>query len=87
MLPDEEGVETSVAQAQEIAVGRQTRLRHRDAIVGNELNKFQRGFKAHLECAQVAIVDPDHAGFGGESAVEFDTGVHLDEQLQAPSIR
>ena len=47
------------------------------------LDQFEGSFDADVESFQVAIVDADDAGVGGEGAVEFRAGVNFHERLHS----
>src|SRR6476646_3342330 len=80
-LADEKRVEAGVAESGEVVVGSQAGFAHGDAGVGNALDEFERSFHAQVQSLQVAIVDADDAGAGGERTIEFGDGVNLDERF------
>ena len=78
---DEKCVETGAAEADKVGVGGEAGLGDGDAVVGDFVDEFERGVEADFERFEVAIVDADDFGAGGESAVEFGLGVNFDERL------
>ena len=83
MRADEESVEACGAKLHEIVMGAQAGFADRDAVVWNAADQFEGCFDADGEGFEVTVVYTDDAGAGGERAVEFFGGVHLDERLHA----
>ena len=78
---NEEGVEAGAAETDKVGVGREAGFGHGDAVVGDLIDEFEGGFEADFERFEVAVIDADDFGAGGEGAVEFGFSVHFDERF------
>lgn len=83
VLADEEGVEADGAKILKISVSAQAGFGNGEAVIGNMLDQVVGSLHADIECFEVAVVDADDAGIGGESAIEFGAGVDFDERFHS----
>jgi hypothetical protein len=83
LFTDEEGIETGGTKLRQIGVSAESRFSDGNAAVRDLLDEFERGFHAHGESFQVAIVDSDDSGICGQGAVKLVVSVNFDEGLHA----
>jgi len=83
LFTDEEGIETGGTKLRQIGVSSESRFSDGKAAVRDLLDEFERGFHAHGESFQVAIVDADDSSICGQGAVELLVSVNFDEGLHA----
>jgi hypothetical protein len=84
---DEEGIESGLAEAGDIAGGCNATLRDADGARRNAFDECEGDFRVNFESPQIAIVDANGVIFGvvqgAENFVELLGRVHFDENVEA----
>ena len=81
-LADERGVEAERAPAADRRGVADAGFGDDEAVVRDQLAQARGPLRIHGERAQVAVVDADHAGAGGEGRLDLAFVVRLDERLE-----
>ena len=82
-LAYQEAVDAVLAHERHVFPLEDPRLGDHQFILGNRWQQLQRGLQAHLEGAQVAVVDAHHGVLHPQRALQLLAVVHLDEHVHA----